>query len=468
MAKPSVKSRIVNISKHRQQVLSQSWGQNLSPDEAGRFLAELPDARFPSTAYGRRGPTPLIQPRGGVPLFEGQRNLTQILDQAGADFIPLTIDSYTRHNQYDVASELLERSEEEEKNYLNGYPLICHGHKVTRGLYDGLEKPVSLRHGTPDARLLAEVALASGIVEIEGGSICYCLPYSERFPLDRSLLYWQYVDRICAIHSTPDRPVHRESFGPLTATMVPPAVVIVIQIIEALLAAEQGVKSFAVSFAQMGSMTQDIACARVLRKLARHYLDLFGFEDVPLHLVYHQWMGQFPADAPRAGALITASCQIATMIGADKIVVKTIDEALGVPDAEVNAEAVRCVRYVMDRLGCRDQITSPEIEKEVVLLESEVGTVLDAIFKLSGDLFWESVFRAFQAGMIDVPFAPHIDNANRLVTMRDLNGSIRIKDPGNLPITPEDLMAERRQLADRQKAPIESFHQLLSDINIMA
>ena len=42
----------------------------------------------------------------------------------------------------------------------------------------------------------------AGITEIEGGGISYCLPYSEAFPLDRALLYWQYVDRVCALHST--------------------------------------------------------------------------------------------------------------------------------------------------------------------------------------------------------------------------------------------------------------------------
>jgi len=45
--------------------------------------------------------------------------------------------------------------------------------------------------------------------------------------------------------------------------------------------------------------------------------------------------------------------------------------------------------------------------------------VMAAIFGLSGDAFWESVYRAFQLGWIDLPFSPHADNANRLVTMRD-------------------------------------------------
>src|SRR5205085_9809639 len=101
-------------------------------------------------------------------------------------------------------------------------------HELTRELYTGIEKPISLRHGTPDARLLAEIAMASGIVEIEGGGICYCLPYSEGFPLDRCLLYWQYVDQLCALHSSAERPLHRESFGPLSATLVPPAIAVTV------------------------------------------------------------------------------------------------------------------------------------------------------------------------------------------------------------------------------------------------
>ena len=59
-------------------------------------------------AYAKRGHVPCVQPRGGFPLFEAQRQLTLQLSAAGADFIPLTIDSYTRHNQYDTATQLLQ------------------------------------------------------------------------------------------------------------------------------------------------------------------------------------------------------------------------------------------------------------------------------------------------------------------------------------------------------------------------
>ncbi len=400
-------------------------------------------------------------------MFEAQHRLTRQLCAAGADFIPLTIDSCTRHNHYETATQLLRRSEEEGKDYLNGYPLISHGHELTRELYTDIDKPISLRHGTPDARLLAEVAMASGIAEIEGGGICYCLPYSEGFPLDRCLLYWQYVDRVCALNSTDEYPIHRESFGPLSATLVPPAIAVAVQIIEALLAAEQGVKSFAVSFGQTGSLIQDIATARVLRQLTSSYLRECGFEDVRSYLVYHQWMGQFPHQREKAAALIAGSGLIASVISADKVVVKTVDEALGIPRPDVNAEAVDMVRYMLNIFACAAPMTSPLIEREAELIESETRSILTAIFNLSGDAFWESVFRAFQMGYLDVPFSPHVDNANKLVSMRDGNRSIRIAERGNVPISDHDARLEKELLTSSGRRSDKTYRQLLGDINMM-
>jgi methylaspartate mutase epsilon subunit len=467
MARPSSNAQLKAIEQYREKVLSHPLARGLRPEAIHDHLSTVPRERFPRVAYARRGELPCIQPRGGFPLFEAQAQLTRQLSDAGADFIPLTIDSYSRHNQYDTASQLLRRSEEEGQNYLNGYPLLSHGYELTRELYRELAKPVSLRHGTPDARLLAEVALASGIAEIEGGGVCYCLPYSEGFPLDRCLLYWQYVDRICALHSTEDLPVHRESFGPLTATLVPPAIAVAIQVIEALLAAEQGVKSFAVSFGQTGSLVQDLATATVLRKLTRHYLQEYGFEDVQSYVVYHQWMGQFPPQREKAAALIAGAGVVASMIAADKIVVKTVDEALGVPRAEINAEAVETVRYVLRVFSCVEPLSSPLVQREEALIESEAHSVLRTVFDLPGDAFWQSVFRAFQSGYLDVPFSPHADNANKVISMRDANGSIRIVERGSVPISDADMALERQLLASRKGASDKTYLQLLSDINVM-
>ena len=468
MARPTPEARLRNIARQREQVLLHPLARGLRIDEVERHLAGLPARRFPTIRYAERERgMPMLQPRGGTPIFEEQLRLTRMLSDAGADFVPLTIDSCTRHNQYDTASQLLRRSEEEGKAYLNGYPLVCHGHELTRQLYAGLDKPVSLRHGTPDARLLVELAIGSGIAEIEGGGLCYCLPYSEGFPVDRALLYWQYVDRVCALYSTPERPIHRESFGPLSATLVPPAVVIVIELVELLLSAEQGVMSFAVSFGQTGSFVQDVATAQVMRKLAREYLDEHGFQAMQVRLVYHQWMGQFPMQKERAAALIAGSAMVAGVIDADKVVVKTVDEALGVPRPEVNAEAVDTVRYVLRTFGTPAGMGSPAIDAEADLIGAEVRAIMGAIFGLSGDAFWESVYRAFQLGWIDLPFSPHADNANRLVTMRDANRSIRIVDPGAVPLGAGCLAAEHRLLASRSDGGEKTYRRMLADIALM-
>lgn len=467
MAAPSSRAKLVGIEGFRERVLAHPLARDISPAEVREHLAKIPRTRFARVAYGNRGLAPCVQPRGGFPVFEAQYELTRKLNDAGADFIPLTIDSYTRQNEYETATQLLRRSEEEGKNYLNGYPLVSHGFALTRDLYEGIDKPISLRHGTPDARLLVEVAIASGIVEIEGGGICYCLPYSEGFPLDRSLLYWQYVDRVCADYSTPEAPIHRESFGPLTATLVPPAIAISIEIIEVLLAAEQGVVSFAVSFGQTGSIVQDLAAARVLKRLTRRYLDDFGFEAVRSYLVYHQWMGQFPAERERAAALIVGSTVIANLVGADKLVVKTVDEALGVPRPEINAQAVETVRYVLRTFACAQPVTSELVEREAALIESEVDSILHAVFDMPGQVFWQSVFQAFQLGFLDVPFSPHADNANKLVSMRDGNGSIRICERGKVPISDQAANQEKQLLSEGRNPTGETYRQLLSDITMM-
>jgi methylaspartate mutase epsilon subunit len=225
--------------------------------------------------------------------------------------------------------------------------------------------------------------------------------------------------------------------------------------------------SFAVSFGQTGSFIQDVACARALRKLARHYMDEFGFHSTQLHLVYHQWMGQFPMQRERAAALIAGSALIAGVIDADKVVIKTVDEALGVPRAEVNAEAVDTVRYVLRTFSAPQTVDSPAIEFETALIESEVRSILEAIFALSGDVFWESAYRAFQLGYLDLPFSPHADNANRLISMRDGNRSIRIVDAGSVPISAADAATERRLLESRTDRADKTYRQMLGDISLM-
>ncbi|MBM0230689.1 hypothetical protein JNW91_01620 [Micromonospora sp. STR1_7] len=436
--------------------------------ESAAFLAGLAPDRFASVAYRARPGRPFVQPRGGVPDLAQQRLLTQALDAAGADFLPLTVDSVTRHNDYAEAARLLEVGRREGRDLLNGYPLVCHGVEATRGLYEGIARPVSLRHGTPDARLLVEVALASGIAEIEGGGLSYTLPYSKNFPLDRALSHWQYVDRLCAQVGPTDRPVHRESFGPLTATLVPPVITIAVQVCELVLAAEQGVRSFAVSFGQSGNLEQDLATADVLRDQSHRWLAHLGLGPVELRLVYHQWMGAFPVEPELAWQLIAVASTISALVAADKVVIKTPSEALGIPSPESNARSVRAVQYVLDMLAAPSVLRSDAVSAEADLIGQEVDSVLGRVFDHPSASLVAAVHRAVLDGTLDVPFAPHEANAGRLVCGRSADRRIRIVTPGAVPIGAAQLRRERELFEGTAPDDRPLWERLLHDVRMLA
>ncbi|MEY8213432.1 MAG: hypothetical protein RPR97_03005, partial [Colwellia sp.] len=358
---------------------------------------------------------------------------------------------------------MLRLSEENDVDMLNGYPLVNHGYRTTRKMITHFNKPVSLRHGTPDARLLIETAIASGIFEIEGGPITYLLPYSKNFPLDKAFLYWKYVERVCANYSKLNEPINRESFGPLTATLVPPCITIVIQLLEMLLSLEEGVKSFSVSFAQQGSMNQDIVTGAVIKKLAKHYAAEINCSDAAINLVYHQWMGAFPTNKDYAEQLINIATVIAKMVGADKIITKTREEASGIPTKEANAKTVANTQYT---LGILNGLPTVVDEEEEEILTLEVMAIMEAVFNDSADTLWRKVFNSIKNGTIDVPFSPHIINHNNMITIRDAQKNIRIIKRGNVPI-PDRCYAYEKGQCDLTKNTTSIVNDIIHDIGIM-
>ena len=83
--------------------------QEISLENSFQLLEKMELERFASNIYSKPISRPLIQPRGGFSLWKDQFELTKSLVSSGADFIPLTIDSHTRQNDYERAKILLER-----------------------------------------------------------------------------------------------------------------------------------------------------------------------------------------------------------------------------------------------------------------------------------------------------------------------------------------------------------------------
>ena len=201
----------------------------------------------------------------------------------------------------------------------------------------------------------------------------------------------------------------------------------------------------------------------VIKKLSKEYANRFGFSDASINLVYHQWMGAFPRDKSHADSLITTSTVIAKLIGADKIITKTRAEAYGIPTKEENGDAVSKVQYTLSILQGLPIISNKEEEEN---LELQVREILEAVFNDPADTLWRKVFNSIKSGIIDIPFSPHIINANKVITVRDKDGNIRVYDKGNLPLSKKSFEFDKNKitLSDEKNALV---NKIIHDIGIM-
>lgn len=409
----------------------------------------------------------LAQPRAGVATIEQHLELMTYLQNVGeADLLPSTIDSYTRQNRYENCEDGIKESKLEGRSLLNGFPAVNHGVKGCREIFEGVNLPLEARHGTPDGRLLAEIIHASGWTSNEGGAISYNIPYSKNVPLEKTLIDWQYCDRLAAIYEENGVKVNREPFGPLTGTLVPPSMSGAVAIIEALLAAEQGVKSITVGYGQCGNQIQDVASIRTLKALTKQYLEEKGYKDCIVTTVFHQWMGGFPADEAKAYAVIANASVTAALANATKVIVKTTHEAIGIPTKEANANGIKTTKMALQLLEDQTMLDQPALKAEMELIEAEIRCIIEATYKAGNGDLAVGVVEAFKIGIMDIPFAPSDYNAGKMLPARDNDGCVRYLDFGNIPFTDEikKLNHDRLQVrADFEQRPI-GFEMTVDDI----
>lgn len=437
-------------------------------DEAVAYHKAMPEARVFSTKLlkAKQEGRTLIQPRAGVPRLEKHIELMQYLEtNGGADLLPTTIDSYTRQNRYKEAENGIAESVRLGRAMLNGFPAVNHGVARCRQVIESVNVPVQIRHGTPDARLLAEITFAGGFTSYEGGGISYNLPYCKNVPMERTITDWQYVDRLTGLYEEMGVPINREPYGPLTGTLVPPCISHAAAIIEALLAAEQGVRNITVGYGQCGNLVQDVAAIHTLEKLTDEYLEKCGYKDVVVTTVLHQWMGGFPEDEAKAFGVISMGSCIAALSHATKVIVKTPHEAAGIPTMEANAQGLRCTKQVVNMLKDQDlnDVGLP-LEEEIICKETRA--IVDKCFELGDGDIALGVCRGVESGALDVPFAPCRFNAGLMLPARDNHGAVRILNFGNLPFDQElkDFHTEKineRAAYEHRKA---SFQMVIDDV----
>ena len=131
---------------------------------------------------------------------------------------------------------------------------------------------------------------------------------------------------------------------------VPQSLIYANQIVEGLLAAEQGVKYLMLNVITQGNMVQDAANTFVLPFLVDEYLKKFGYNDVELMTVANHWTGPYPEDPRSAYALDAVNTVAAVMGNADMIMVKSTEQGVGLPSKESNADALKFTRVMVNYL----------------------------------------------------------------------------------------------------------------------
>jgi len=452
----------------RPTVLAQ-WptGRGVDRDEGVRFHRTLGDKKNMALVLERceKEKRLLIQPRAGVALLSEHIRLLKYLEPS-CDLLPTTIDAYTRQNRYDEAAKGIAKSKDAGHSLLNGFPAVNYGLEGCRQIIQELSKPVQIRHGTPDARLLAEITLAAGFSAFEGGGISYNIPYTKKVPLETSVRDWQYVDRLAGWYQEQGISINREPFGPLSGTLIPPFVSHTIALLEGLLALQQGVRSLTLGYGQAGNYVQDIAALRSLRELGHEVFTAAGYQDYHLTTVFHQWMGGFPEDEARAFGVIAWGAAAAALGGANKVIVKTPHEAMGIPTMEANRQGLETTRQIVNMIHDQPFLDNQEIQTETQQIKKEVRFLLERIHQIGEGSLVQGVVRGFESGILDVPFAPSVYNRGKLLPVRDDRGAVRIFDPGNVPFPGtildyhRDLVAQRARTEGR--APC--FQMVIDDI----
>ena len=401
----------------------------------------------------------LVQPRGGFGTFKDQKELMQIIDKEGlADIVPTTTDSYTRNEQFALAQKGVDESEKLGRSLLNGYPIVNYGVAKASELIDAIDKPAIMLTGTTMPKLTGEIGFAAGYTGYLGSGIAYTTSYIKELSIEDGIKNYQYLDRLSAMYLDHGVELHRRQPGFLTGTNIPPSIAIIIAILDLLLAAAQGVKNYGLEMGETLHLIQDAAAVKACKELCQEYLSIKGYPDVFTPITLLHWMGAWPQDEAQAASLVSYGGTLAAISGASSVTTKTLHEAFGIPTPKINADGLRMTRMAIYLARNIKLDSMPEFQNEVNLIKSEVRPIVNKVLEMGdGDVALGSV-RAFEAGILDIPWSPNKWVKSKVMPARDVDGCLRILDPGNMPFPKEVLEFHEEKLrlrAEKENQPYD-------------
>jgi methylaspartate mutase epsilon subunit len=445
-------------------------GAEVDIDEAAAFHKTRPElGNVPrKRAWAKRTGKVLIQPLAGVPTLAGHIALMRYLqDEGGADILPTQIDSLTRTLQFAKAEEQIRASEEKGTESINGFPIVNHGVRGVRKVVEAVDVPIEMRIGTVHPQLPAEIAFAGGISSMTAGPIYYNAHYSRDTTFAHSIRNWQYVFRLIGRYRERGTSIGLQIHGIGNSTPFPNTLLGVCCVLETLIAAAQGARSFSLDSRFMGHMVQDVAAVTAIRETAEEYVRRFGYSDAVITIDRKDWGGSYPEDTAKAYGLFCYNAVSAMFGGVNELISKSIQEAVGIPEKSANADTLRAIRMVIDLMSTQGvKLDSEQLSAEIDLMKLEMNAVLEAVLDLGGGDPAVATVKAFERGMLDLPFAASRQCKGEVMVVRDAEGAVRYLDPGQVPVPARVLQHHRQCIARREAGrdqPID-YQAIVDDI----
>ncbi|MBM3468359.1 MAG: methylaspartate mutase [Alphaproteobacteria bacterium] len=363
-----------------------------------------------------------VQPRMGMAsLQEMQEGLKAVKGLNIPAIGTITLDSYTRMGQLEEAQKALQAGLD-----LNGFPVLSYSsQEIIENLCTVADKDflIQVRHGTASPVNLFKHLVECTLFLTEGGPVSYCLPYSQ-LSLKEAIDSWRQA---CLILGEYPQQSHLESFaGCLLGQLCHPTILVALGILEALFFQKNGLKDISLSYAQHYNLSQDLAAVAALKRLANIYIS----HEISWHIVIYTFMGLFPQTVKGYNGIVEESVQLATHAGARRLIVKTQEESTQISTLSANLSALK---QAHELYNSSPSFEMSEDKEEEELIFEQAKAIIDAVLNLSSEIE-TSLYKAFQAGYLDVPYCLHPDNRRLASCAIDKEGYMQWISIGKLPI----------------------------------
>ncbi len=463
------------FAKERKKVLNM-WhtGRDVNLKEAFQYHQNMPankNAALKALVAKKEGIT-YTCPSLGTDTITGHKNLLLYQQNEGeADLLTTYIDSLTRNCRFKFAEKELQKAIKSGKAVMNGFPVVIHGVDGNREVINALDSPVILFGPTPDVRLTMEIGLAGGHTGYSGGPLISFWNYTKNVPVEQIIHNYQYVNRLMGYYEENNIPILYCVSGAMPSTSSP-SLMIAPELIEMLIAAEQGVKHIQLNNWLQGNLAQDIASILTFSKLAREYLDKFGFTDVQTTTYSVSPTGRFPSDESRVYSLIAYYAMLGVHAKVQLIGSRTIDEAHHIPTKEGTAKSFRCAKMMINMLETQNFNFNNvnEIETESYFIEKEARCILDKVFEIGeGDVII-GTSRAVDAGILDQPYSTSQLVKGKVLGVKDIHGASRFYDFGDLPFDSEIKKFHIDKIKEREKqiGKKASYDTIINDLTAIS